>query len=63
MRCVSKKKDKILKISSFEKMEIIVILNYLKKIDTIFKKAIVYEGIQYGGKQNSVGLLVKNLEI
>ena len=34
------------------------------KVDTIYKKTIaLYEGIQYGGKQKSVALLVKDLEI
>ena len=29
----------------------------MRKIDTIFKKTIVYEGLQYCGKQKSVALL------
>ena len=35
----------------------------MKKIDTIFKKTIVYESLQYGGKQKSVALLVVDLGI
>ena len=35
----------------------------MRKIDTTFKKTIVYEGLQYNGKQNSVALLVADLEI
>ena len=41
-------------------------LNYLGKLilqENSFKKTIVYEGLQYGGKQKSVILLVKNLEV
>ena len=38
------------------------ILTYLRKIDTIFEKTIVYEGLQHGCKQKSVSLLVKDLE-
>ena len=33
------------------------------KIDTIFQKTIVYEGLQYGGKQKSVAILEVDLEI
>ena len=33
------------------------------KIDTIFKDAIVYEGLQCDGKQKYVAPLVKDLEI
>ena len=35
----------------------------MRKIDAIFKKTIVYGGLQYGGKQKSVALLVACLEI
>ena len=35
----------------------------MRKIDTIFKKFIVYEGLQHGGKQKSGALLVADLEI
>ena len=38
-------------------------LNCLRKIYTIFKKTIVYEGLWYGDKQKSVALLVADLEI
>ena len=31
-------------------------------MDTIFKKIIIYESQQYGGKQKSVALLVKDLD-
>ena len=48
---------------NFGKIKIVVYLNYLRKIDTIFKKILVYEGLQYAGKQISVAVLVKDLEI
>ena len=43
-------------------MNIIVNLNHWRKIDTIFKKAVVYVGLLYDGKQKSVALLVKKTE-
>ena len=36
-------------------------LNYLRKIDKICKKTIVNEGLQYGNKQQSAALPVKDL--
>ena len=50
-------------IENFKKLKSSYILCYLRKIDTIFKKNIVVEGLQHGGKQESVALLVKDLEI
>ena len=35
----------------------------MRKIDAIFKKTVVYEGLLYRGKQKSVGLQVVDLEI
>ena len=46
----------------FDEIKIIQILNYMREIDTILKKNLVYEG-QYGGKEKSIALLVKDLEI
>ena len=45
---------------TLKKLKSLPILNYLKKIDTIFNRTIVYEGLQYGGIQISVALLVDN---
>ena len=35
----------------------------VEEYDTIFKNTIVYEGLQYDGRQKSVALLVQDLEI
>ena len=35
----------------------------LGKNDTIFKKTIVYDGLEYGGKTKSVALLVENQDL
>ena len=48
---------------NIDKIKSIVNLQLLRKTDTIFKKTIVYEGLQHGGKQKSVVLLVEDLEI
>ena len=38
-------------IENLEKLKSLSILDYSRKINTMFKKTIVYEGLQYGGKQ------------
>ena len=42
----------------FEKIEIIVNLKLLRKIDGVFKESIVNAGLQYCSKWTSVALLV-----
>ena len=48
-------------MENFEKIKIMVNLQLL--VENRYKKTIFFEGLQYGSKQKSVALVVKDLEI
>ena len=46
-----------------KRLQIFEFLNQVRMLDTIFKKTLVYEDRNYGGKEKSVALLVEDLQI